>query len=308
MDGLTWMEERFREEMTNNPKAADITMNGENVLTLSDFLEFVLRHKYRLMLPLVAGPVIAFVFALTVPKQWEGKTVLQVGQVYTASDQQQTTPIESPVRTIERVRLTQFQDTILRRLGLPTDPAVNEEADLIRSSAAARLIRSADLVEISVRGFSPADAKRYVEAYQAELIAVHQKLAQPSFDRIAAEIAQTGANLSAAQERRQRLQKLAEEQLKNGVAGKFSESVLLSDLVSKNDDELRRLERQKMTLQEQASPQRTFNTRPIGDLDISKRPVWPKKSTFVIVGGAAGLLLGLAWAFWRERRRRQVAG
>lgn len=295
--------------MINNPKAVDVVAPGGNVLTFGDILEFVLRHRYKLILMFVLGAAFALALAFMVPRQWEGKTVLQVGQVYyySTTDQPQSAPVELPARTVERVKLIQFQDAILRRLGLPTELGVSREADLIRSSAAARLIRNADLIEITVRGLSPADAKRYVEAYQAELVAAHQTLAQPSFDRITGEVAQTERNLSVAEKRRQDLQKLVDEQLRVGASGKFSESVLLSDLVGKNDEELRRLRQQAALLREQASPQRTFNTRPIGELDVSKRAVWPKKTNFVAAGGIGGLLLGLVWALWQERRRRKAA-
>ncbi|SOZ13900.1 conserved hypothetical protein [Cupriavidus taiwanensis] len=278
------------------------------MLTFGDIFQFVGRHKYKFVLTMAAGAGIALIAALSLPRQWEASTVLQIGQVYynNGKEQPQAMPIELPSRALERMKLGQFQDAVLRRLSLPIDLGASDESELIRRSATPRLIRNAELVEISVRGFSPADAKRYVEAYQNELIGAHQKLAQPSMERIAAETTQTQWSLAKAEKRQQDLQQLADERLKMGASDKFSESVLLSDLIGKNDEELRSLRQRRVILSEESNPQRTFNTRPLSDIDVGKRPVWPKKSSFMAAGGAIGLVIGLAWALWQERRRRQA--
>lgn len=292
--------------MTDNlqPERA-ATLRGEG-LTAGEGIDFILRHKYRLLgLPLL-GAVIAVLVTFALPKQWQATTIMQVGQLFysTQNDQPQLAVIEPTARAVERVRLEQFQDAVLKRLNLPTAPNVNQDSDLLRASINARLIRNAELLEISVRGTSPEMAQRVIQAYQEQLMLEHLKLAEPSLQRIAAENSQVARDVADAESRQKQLNALAMERAKEGARGQFSESVLLNQLIDRNDKELRDLKRRASYLREQSSPERTFNTRPMGGIDVTKRPVWPRKLNFLIIGGAIGFALGLGWSLLRERRLR----
>lgn len=291
--------------MSNNFNGDAAGIRGEG-LTAGEGVEFLIRNRYRLLLsPLIAAAVAVGV-AYSLPKQWQARTVLQVGQLFytTSNEQQQIAQIEAPARVVERVRLENFQDAVLGRLKLPTEPNENAETELIRNSISARLIRNAELVEISVRGFSPEQAKKAVEGYQQELIEVHAKLAQPSLKRIAEDRAQVSKALQVAEARKQSLAQVADSRTKDGAKGQFSEAVLLNQLIDQNVGELRDLQRRSAYLEEQASPERTFNTRPIGDIEVSRRAVWPRKVNFLVVGGALGLAFGLIWSLLTERKIR----
>lgn len=292
--------------MTDNlqPERA-ATLLGEG-LTAGEGIDFILRHKYRLLgLPLL-GAIIAVLVTFALPKQWQATTIMQVGQLFysTQNDQPQLAVIEPTARAVERVRLEQFQDAVLKRLNLPTVPNVNQDSDLLRASINARLIRNAELIEISVRGTSPEMAQRVIHAYQEQLMLEHLKLAEPSLQRIAAENSQVARDVADAESRQKQLNALALERAKEGARGQFSESVLLNQLIDRNDKELRDLKRRASYLREQSSPERTFNTRPMGGIDVTKRPVWPRKLNFLIIGGAIGFALGLGWSLLRERRLR----
>lgn len=295
--------------MTDNLQPArPATLRGDG-LTAGEGIDFILRHKYRLLGLPVLGAIIAVLVAMALPKQWQASTIMQVGQLFysTENDQPQLAVIESTARAVERVRLEQFQDAVLQRLNLPTAPNVNRDTDLLRASINARLIRNAELLGISVRGTSPEMAQRVIQAYQDQLILEHLKLAEPSLKRIAAENAQVARDVTAAENRQKQLSTLAQERLKEGLRGQFSESVLLNQLIDRNDKELRDLKRRASYLLEQSSPERTFNTRPMGGIEVTKRPVWPRKINFLIIGGALGLALGLVWSLLRERRLRAAA-
>lgn len=275
-------------------------------LTAGEGVEFLLRHRYKLLLSPLIAAVVATSVAFSLPKQWQARTTIQVGQLFysTSNDQQQIAQIEAPARAVERVRLENFQDAVLRRLKLPIDPNSNRETELIRNTAGVRLIRNAELVEISVRGYSPDQARQAVEAYQAELIDEHAKLAQPSFKRISEDRAHVVVEIQGAEMRQQSLRQLSDNRAKEGVRGQFSEAVLLNQLIDRNEFELRELKRRASYLEEQASSERTFNTRPLGDIEISRRAVWPRKTNFLAIGAVIGLFIGLAWALLAERKLR----
>lgn len=292
--------------MNNDYKLEPAGIRGEG-LTAGEGAEFLLRHKYRLLLPSVILAAIAVGVAFMLPKQWEAQGILQVGQVFyaTSTDQQQVTQIESPARAVERMKLEQFQDAVLRRLKLPAEVGVNRETDLLRGTANARVIRTAELVGISVRGTTPERAKQAVEAYEAELISQHAKLSQPSFQRIADERANVVRELKQAEAQRDSLAQLADNRAKQDAKGQFSEAVLLNQMIQKNETELRDLKRRAAYLEEQASTERTFNTRPLGEIDVGRRAVWPRKANFLIVGAAIGLAAGFVWSLLVERRLRR---
>ncbi|NYH98075.1 Wzz/FepE/Etk N-terminal domain-containing protein [Cupriavidus plantarum] len=290
------------ENLQREPRA---TLRGDG-LTAGEGIDFIVRHKYLLLGLPVLGAIIAVLVALALPKQWQASTILQVGQLFysTQSDQPQLALIEPTPRAVERVKLEQFQDAVLQRLNLPTAPNVNRDTDLLRASVNARLIRNAELLQISVRGNSPEMARRMIQAYQDQLVLEHLKLAEPSLQRIAAETAQVARDVTEAESRQKQLNALAIERAKVGVRGQFSESVLLNQLIDRNDKELRDLKRRASYLREQSSPERTFNTRAMGGIEVSKRPVWPRKINFLIIGGALGFAVGLVWSLLRERRAR----
>lgn len=243
---------------------------------------------------------------MLLPKEWSATVVMQVGQIYVgAAPSTSTLFIEPPSRAVERVKLGPFEDGVLSTLGLPLEPSSNAETDLIRSSTRATLIRNADLIEITVRGFSKEKAKLYAQTYEQALINAHAELAQPTIDRLKSDLQEVSESLAVEEKRKEELNKLATSKLTQNVTGKFSENVLLSELINRNDMELRSLRLKKTALQEQLAPARTFNTRPLGDIDISQRPVFPKKSIFAVLGVLLGLAIGTLVSLWLERRKQQ---
>lgn len=115
---------------------------------------------------------------------------------------------------------------------------------------------------------------------------------------------QVQADLSAAQARQSELAERSSERFQTNIAGKFSENVLLDNMLSTNAADVRLLQQRRNTLQEQLNPERTFNTRMIGETEVSREPVFPKRSLFAASGGLIGLLLGLIWTAWRANRQK----
>ena len=77
----------------------------------------------------------------------------------------------------------------------------------------------------------------------------------------------------------------------------FSQAALLSSVLLVCEAELKNSRERKNELEAQLSPEFTFATKEIGRVVVSEKPVFPKKSTFVILGTFIGLLLTLLWVF-----------
>lgn len=280
------------------------TLDEESGFSITDIIQFARRNAAVLAATTLGGGVLSVSIAMMIPKEWSATVVLQVGQIYSGqTGQNGVTYIEPPSRALERVKLGPFEDAVLTQLGLPLAADVSKETDIIRGSARAMLIRNADLISITVRGFSGARVKKYAEAYERELINEHALLAKASIDRLTSDLQEVSTALNTELARRTELEKMTKSSLVQAGAGRFSESVLLSELISRNDAEIRTLRLRKTALQEQLNPELTFNTRGLGDVDVSRKPIYPQKSVFGLLGLMAGLIVGVLLGSWRERKR-----
>ncbi|NWK43817.1 hypothetical protein [Ralstonia pickettii] len=271
-------------------------------ITFGDVIDFLSRHGRMLTALTVLGGLTGLCSSFIAPKQWEARTVIQVGQIYSGTGS--ATQIEPSARAAERLKLAPFVDEVLRHLNLPTTPGVNVDSDIIRSSATIEINRGADLLELSIRGYSPEDSRRFIAAYQNQLLEIHAALARPSIDRIRRELTDVNRALTEEEESRQRLKKLSQQSLADRGSKKFSADVLLNQMAQQNETQLQLLRLKKSTLEEQIDPQRTFNTRPLGDIAVSKLPAFPKRSVFSAGGTIFGIILALIIGLFKDFRRK----
>lgn len=280
-------------------------------LTLAEALTFFRRHFVKIGAITLTGAAIGVGVAYVIPKQWEATALLQVGQVQSGSSPynpvNQVTPLEVPARTVERTKIASFTDGLLTQLGLPLDQGESPRADTIRSSFSAKVVRTADLVELKVRDLSPGDAQQSLKAAEKQILDAHTKLFLPSLNRLNADLETITANLVVAQQRLAGARKMTGDQTSSGGGARFSENVLLNDIINDMDKEVRSLVLRKSELTEQLDTSRTFNTREVGAVSVSRRPVFPKRAAFLLAGAFAGFAIGLCLSMfieWQNNRRQ----
>ncbi|AMP38379.1 chain-length determining protein [Ralstonia solanacearum] len=298
--------------MNSDPRFDDDRPGDAAIVMLAQGAQFARRHVKKLVAAAVAGAALALGLALVLPKQWEASVVIQVGQitneVMPGTSPSAPTPVETVGRAVERLQLPQFEDAVLRKLNLPTGINENASTDLIRRSLKATQLKNAELVEVTVRGFSQADAQRYAQAFSDALIGAHAVIAKPSLDKINANMAEVHRQISAEETRKGELSALmrVREQAKTDV--KFSESVLLASMVAENDKQLQGLRQREINIQEQLNPERTFNTRLFGPVHVSRRHVFPSGLLFAAGGLVLGLLVAVGWGLIGDFRRGILGG
>lgn len=276
--------------------------------SLDEAITFARTYATRAVLLAAIGGVVGIAIALVLPKQWEARSTLQLGQVVNYSLSQTITPIEDPPRAIERLQLPSTAEAVLHTLGLPNDPSESRDTQLILTSLTAKPVRNTNFLELSVRGYTSDDAQRFLTAYQNALIQVHKELWAPSIASFSDEFREVNQSLETAIARKGKIQALADEKIKRGAQGQVVENVVIGELVTAVDSDLRALNAKKHSLQEQLNPQRSYNTRPLGPINISKRPVFPNKILFGIAGAAGGFALALIWALLSDLRLRARSG
>ncbi len=289
--------------MNSDPRFDDNRPSDATIVMLAQVTRFARRHLNKLALVGIVGGALALILALVLPKQWEASAVIQIGQIASETPQSPTTPVETVGRAVERLQLPQFEDVVLQNLGLPLGNGESADSELIRRSLKATQIKNADLLEMTVRGFSQADAKRYTQAFVDELIGAHAVIAKPSMDKINANMAEVTRQIAAGEARKAELSALTRVRDPAKAAEKFPESVLLASMVAENDKQLQLLRQREISIREQLSPERTFNTRLFGPIYVSRYHVYPRSLLFGAGGLALGLLIAVGWGLISDFRR-----
>lgn len=282
----------------------DDTPEGDALMvTVGQVLAFMRRHIKKLALIGIVGGLVATGVALMLSKQWEASAVLQIGQVAGEAPQSTAIPIETAGRAMERLQLPQFKDVVLQKLGLPQGIGENANTDLIRRSLKVTLLKNADLIELTVRGFSQADAQRYAKAFLDELVEAHAALAKPSMDKINANRAEVIRSIAAEEARKAQLAELTRARDQAKHVGMFPEAVLLANMTAENDRQLQALRQREISIREQLNPERTFNTRLFGPMFVDRHPVFPNGLIFAAGGLMLGLLLAVGWGLFIDCRQ-----
>lgn len=289
--------------MKSDPGFEDDRPGDAAIAMLAQGAQFAHRHAKKLAVAGVVGAALALGLALVLPKQWEASAVIQVGQITNETPQLPPTPVETVARAVERLQLPQFADLVLQKLNLPVGINENACTDLIRRSFKAAQLKNAELIEVTVRGFSQADAQRYVQAFSDALIGAHAGLAKPSLDKINASMVEVRRQISSEDVRKGELSALMRARDQAKTEAKFSESVLLATMVADNDRLLQGLRQREINIQEQLNPERTFNTRLFGPVHVSRRHVFPSGLLFAASGLVLGLLAAVGWGLIGDFRR-----
>lgn len=289
--------------MNSDPRFDDDRPGDAAIVMLAQGVQFARRHAKKLAVAGIAGAALALGLALVLPKQWEASAVIQVGQLTNENPQVPSVPVETVGRAVERLQLPQFEDLVLQKLNLPLGINENASTDLIRRSLRAAALKNADLIEVTVRGFSQADAQRYTQAFSDALIGAHAVIAKPSLDKINANMAEVRQQISAEDARKGELSALMRARDQAKSEAKFSESVLLANMVAENDKQLQGLRQREINIREQLNPERTFNTRLFGPVHVSRRHVFPSGLLFAASGLVLGLLAAIGWGLVVDFRR-----
>ncbi|MHA6886123.1 chain-length determining protein [Ralstonia pseudosolanacearum] len=289
--------------MNSDPRFDDDRPGDAAIVMLAQGAQFARRHGKKLAVAGIVGAALALGLALVLPKQWEASAVIQVGQLTNENPQVPSVPVETVGRAVERLQLPQFEDLVLQTLNLPLGINENASTDLIRRSLKAVQLKNADLIEVTVRGFSQADAQRYTQAFSDALIGAHAVIAKPSLDKINANMAEVRQQISAEDARKGELSALMRARDQAKSEAKFSESVLLANMAAENDKQLQGLRQREINIREQLNPERTFNTRLFGPVHVSRRHVFPSGLLFAASGLVLGLLAAIGWGLAVDFRR-----
>lgn len=274
------------------------------LLTIDHVLGFVRRHGWRLVLAGLLGGALGGALSFGVAKQWQAQVTLQIGRVFSQGN---AMLVERPTEAVARLQLAVFRDRVLQALSLPLASEDSPETAMLRSSLHAGVLRTTDLVTVSVRAPSAEQAERWLVAVNAILAEDHAQLLRPSVGRLESEWKDIEADYPVAVARRDALYERALAGSNTPEAWSAMESVLRETLINQIEQSVRTLQLRRATVAEQLSPDLTFNTRPMNGVDVSRRPVFPSRPLFAVVGAVlAGLLVFVVCVVCDYRRARAL--
>ena len=279
-------------------------------LSLFDIMVF-LRKNYRILLGGAAiGAVLGLCIALLLPAEWEASALIRIGQSGNPDktlNSIQPVLVEPALQVLDRIKNKSFQKEVMKKIGLPQDEE-DDKNKLFRNSLKAKLEKS-DLISINIRGLSADSTKLHLDTVVNQLKSIHTKMLAPTINRWRQEFAAIELELKVTNADLQRLTKSLDGSSESLNPSSFAQAALLSNIIIARGGELRGFRERKLILEEMLSPERTFVTTVIGQIEVSNKAVYPKKSFFAIAGLIIGLFLGVVLLILRSispRRHQSI--
>ena len=256
------------------------------------------QRRWLLGLPFVCVLLAAVGVSMAKPK-WEATAVIQIGQVGQSGIGQGSQLIEPPVRAIERMKMKSFEDDVL--VGLKISPEDGDPiASLFRSSLSLKALGTTDLIQVKIRAHSREQAKSWANAVVDRLTDVHERLAQPTIDRLRKQQAELKKQMQIIEEERTNLLKIVSKSSETSGDSRFSANLLLSNLLLQKNAELRDFEMRRLAADEQLTSVRTYPTSLIDRIYVPEKPASPKKLLMIVLAAVLGLIFGVIVALFRN--------
>lgn len=276
--------------MNVNPKHLlnhTVACPQEEGMTLGEMWRVVC-SGWRLMLAgLLTALLAAGVFLAITPSRYEATVLVRIGRVGMVDAVAQARLVEPLDRARERALGNVSDNVLSASLGWTGD----ERERLLKESYQVA-VSGDEALRIRLRGYSPEDARRAVEASAAMLAGAHRALVEAMTIQRSREHAGVVADIAEAEALLRRIKPLAKE------AVPLDRSRELAWLQAVNSEmnqksQLRSLRDKEVALSEAMKPERATPTRAVGPVVVSSSPVEPKAQRVWVSAILGGVLLGL---------------
>lgn len=264
----------------------------------------ILRREWRWFIGVLLAVLAAAVFyAHAAHPRWEAVAWIRPGQLgaFPAGEDPRAEPFQ---RVIERMKTVGFQQAVLHDLGVSPR---SREGHLYRFSFELDPSPYAGLLKLTVRGYSPQQAKRFVQATVDHLHQLHEGLLAEPLELAQARLRQAQAQLSDAVAERDRLRNLVAPARAAAVDGQDRRDLVLASLVlSGSNQEVRNLQQSVSDLKARLSASYSYETSLAWPVYVSDHSVYPNRALILGAGLVLGLGLGLVVAVARNAWRRSA--
>ncbi|SEJ17962.1 Chain length determinant protein [Frateuria terrea] len=264
----------------------------------------VLRREWRwfvAVLVVVLG--LAIFFAQAAHSRWEAVAWIRPGQLgpAPAGEDPRVEPFQ---RVIERMQTVEFQEGVLHDLGISPR---SREGHLYRGSFDLSPSPYAGLLKLTLRGYSPQQARRFVQATFDHLQRLHEGLMAEPLGLAQARLRQAQAQLRDATAERDRLRD-AVAPAHSTAAPNRQDLLLASMVLSSSNQEVRGLQQVVGELEARLTASYSYETQMAWPVYVPDHAVYPNRLLIWGAGLVLGLGLGLVAAVARNAYRRRAAG
>lgn len=264
---------------------------------------FIRNSLKFIVLGLLVGVLLGFGLTLVMHPKYKASAVLQIGQLPVPNGAGfGFEPIEAAAQILERFRLRETMSQVLSGAGLPTTDPAPPAASLAKSTLKLTPVRSTNFIQLTVSGYSPAEAEKTLISVANLLVAAHAKefdeIVRSYRDQLASykrQITDGTADLSKLDASRANA---------NGASGgvKFESNIVAINLADAKKSELRRLQADRLMLESALSSARCYPTKVIDAPLAEHEPYSPPTFPIIAILGLAGLFAGVFVAWLRRER------
>ena len=270
---------------------ADVGYLPRDDLNLQDLWETLVENRKWVVGISILCIVLTGAMTFLSKPQWEATTVVQIGQVGQSGVGQNLQLIEPPIRAVERMKMKSFEDDVLANLKIPVGQG-DSMAQLFRASLALKVLGTTDLIQVRVRGYTPEQAESWARAVVDRISMIHQSLTQPIIERLEKQLAELNKQMGSIDKERDNLSRIDSTSAARKGDGRFSEELLLSNLLVQKNAELRDFEMRRLAINEQITFIRSYPTALVDRVYVPERPASPKRLLMLILAAIVGLISG----------------
>ena len=268
----------------------------DDQFSLLDLVAFA-RRNYRVILGgALIGVVIALILADLLPKQYQAKALVKIGEIGNANAV--GVRIEPSLQVVDRVKSQSFQDDVLEGLNISVEFDDDALVNQFRKNLNIKLEKS-ELISFSLKALSRAEAAKNMQEVVNQLNKSHNRMSYPTISRLKLELDSINNELKLAEMEIKQFSNTLVTESNKITDMKFSQAVLFNSIRMSKEQEYRSFRDSKLMLEERLSPERTFPTHVLGRVEVSKKPVFPKYSMFIPIGLLLGLLTSLLYILVR---------
>ncbi len=244
-------------------------------------------------LPLVGAVLAALLVFFVLSPTWQATATLEVGHVGQLGPTAPTL-VEPVLNVVTRMMLPSFGKSAIKYAGIPSDE--QETMQGFYGTLNVTQIKTAELVEVSLRGPSAEMANKLMQGAIVNLQNVHSEMMAVSIERYQKQLQILTEDIHKSTVETELLrQKL----LANHSWNDF-DATLAATLLQNKSNDLRDMIQRKLALEELLSPSRSYTTRVVGEIYVSGNPVSPKKPLIFGLAILLGLFGAVVIAFGRN--------